>query len=83
MQRTEIGELGNILTLWAAKFLEIRAISNLKQGAQRRQAMQSLLGHTEVLTGTGESSPKDQLGALFQNKENLLPYFILLTGLSM
>lgn len=44
--------------------------------------MQRLFGHTEVLPGTGASALKDQLGVLFPNKKNLLPYFIILTGLS-
>lgn len=45
--------------------------------------MRRLFGHTEVLPGTGASASKDQLGALFPNKKNLLPYFIILTGLSI
>lgn len=39
--------------------------------------------HTEVLTDTGASSSKGQSGALFQSKKNPLPYFIILTGLSI
>lgn len=40
-------------------------------------------GHPEVLNDTGASASKDQLGALFQTKKNLLLYFIILTGLSI
>lgn len=42
-----------------------------------------MTGCIEVLIYTGASSSKDQLDTLSQNKTNLLPYTIILTGLSI
>lgn len=63
--------------------LHTRRQPDSPEAGRGKEADGANAGHIEVLVDTGASSSKDQLDALFQNKKNQLPYFIILYGLSI